>query len=98
MLGVTFLRWWSAHTLQKYQLSTVLHSLHSGTTQVHPDGCDSTENEIGGDDDEHQELPSASHGSPLQHHIFLLAEVISMKRRGAAGGHHSRIRGLLSRL
>lgn len=82
MLGVTSLRWWSALTLQKYQLVTELPKADGGS-RVHPD-----------DGSVEHDLPSASHGSPLQHHIFLLAEVISMKKRGAAGGNHSRIRGM----
>lgn len=83
MFGVTTLRWWSALTLQKYQLATDLHRSSDGSRRVHPEG-----------DGEQSQLPSASHCSPLQHHIFLLSEVISMKQRGAAGGHHSRIRGM----
>lgn len=83
MFGVASLRWWSSLTLQKYQLAAELNIDSDGGRRIHP------ENE-----GEQNELPSASHYSPLQHHIFLLSEVISMKQRGAAGGHHSRIRGM----
>ena len=108
LFGIATLRWVSARELQQYQLrrhlappSSKVKPFEDRANSSAPPGDNAADSNIaveGGDTQRSalDRMYSQHPSRPLDAHIRVLHKVITLKKRGAAGGRHADIRGAYS--